>query len=182
MTSSLGQTKHSAQRIGDALELNGQCPFNFFNGPCGVDWEVTVPTSMSVQASTRNGRVKLVDLDGPVIVKAGNGPILLTGLKADISASTSNGHIVGSRLESREVNAESKNGPVRLDFTAAVQDLNVHTRNGAIRVTLPDVPGLYQVDVNTRNGSEQVGVRTDPLSSNLITLRSDNGSVRVQYR
>ena len=48
-------------------------------------------------------------------------------------------------------------------------------------MVVPDTPDTYRVEVDTDNGSTDVGVRTDPDSDRSIRAETNNGSVSVHY-
>ena len=90
-----------------------------------------------------------------------------------------NGSLRGEGLGGPSVEASSDNGSVDLTFAAPPEQVSARSDNGSIVVRVPEVGGAYDVDVESDNGSTEIGVATDPSSPRVIDASSDNGSVRV---
>jgi DUF4097 and DUF4098 domain-containing protein YvlB len=139
----------------------------------GADIEVTVPAASDVELITANGRVESANVEGQVIVRTSNAPIITRG-GDDLDLSTTNGQITMNnprgRLELRSSNggidiiaaqdvvvtAQTTNDPVTFSGTLLPGGHRFQTSNGDIAVTLPG-DASFQFDGQTSNGS----VRTD---------------------
>lgn len=175
----LRQTDHTAAIDGSSLVVRSSCPF--LSTWCSVDYRLVVPTDLAVTARLDNGHLVLRDLDGAVDVDGDNGRIELVRLEGDVRASTDNGRLEGTGLRAATVLADSDNGQVSLSFADAPTSVTATSDNGGVEVVVPDTAATYRVDVQTDNGSTDVGVRTDPTSDRSITAETDNGSVTVRY-
>jgi DUF4097 and DUF4098 domain-containing protein YvlB len=83
-----------------------------------VNYTVRAPRSLSTVLKTENGRV------------------LVTGMSGQVRASGSNGPIDGKQLAGA-VEANTINGPVRMDLASVGGDINLATVNGPVRLIIP---------------------------------------------
>ncbi|WP_394554058.1 DUF4097 domain-containing protein [Agromyces sp. MMS24-JH15] len=154
---------------GDELVLGG-CGRN-----CSVAYTVEVPVGVDVSGETSNGELDLEDV-GEVDVETSNGRIELTDVAGSVSASTSNGAIVGRGLAGHGIDVDTSNGEIDLELVTA-QDVAADTSNGSIEITVPDA--AYRVDAHTSNGSTDIGVADDPDGEFELVLGSSNGAITV---
>jgi hypothetical protein len=144
------------------LEIAGGCPgFSLpFIGGCRVDFRVTVPAGMIIEADSANGDVEV------------------EGIIGSLSAETSNGDVIGRRLAARTVRANTSNGSVNLIFTQAPERVTADTSNGAITIEVPDVP--FRVEADTDNGRVTLDVVADPDAARVIEATSNNGDITIR--
>ncbi|UOE43635.1 DUF4097 family beta strand repeat-containing protein [Agromyces larvae] len=158
---------------GDELVL-GDCGRN-----CSVDYVLEVPAGVEVSGSTTNGAIELVRVS-KVDVETNNGRIELDRVTGSITATTSNGKIVGQGLAGTEpIVVETSNGAIELEFDEP-RDVQATTSNGAIDLRVPDA--AYRVETETSNGGTAVGVVDDPDGEFTLELRTSNGSITVEPR
>ncbi|MEW6153248.1 MAG: DUF4097 family beta strand repeat-containing protein [Actinomycetota bacterium] len=181
ITHGLRRTGHDVRVEDGVLRLTTDCP----PGPplwCNIDYRVSVPSGLAVEATTRNGSVALRDLDGPVTARTSNGAVRVARMGGDLDIRTSNGSIEARALTSATVTARTSNGAVELTFAAAPTIVDARTSNGSVEVVVPDGPTTYRLDMQTSFvGSTDTAVRTDPASPRSITARTSNGSITVRY-
>lgn len=175
----LRRTSHRTEIRDGVLHVSADCPF--LNQWCRASYRLEVPAHLAVEASAEDGRLVVTDVAGPVDVDGANGSVELTRLGGDVRASTDNGRVVGTGLASPAVDADSDNGRVSLTFAEPPQVVQATTSNGSVEVVVPDDATTYLVDIDTGNGSTDIGVRTDPASDRRIYARTHNGDVRVRY-
>lgn len=179
ITHGLRRTRHSAAVEGNVLRMRSSCPV--IGTWCRVEHRLVVPRRMSVAVDVENGRLILRDLTGGIRADADNGEIELTRLSGDLEVSTDNGRVESSGLTSDRVDARTQNGRVRLAFTEPPTSVEARSRNGRVDVVVPQTQDAYRVDLDTTNGSTDVGVRSDPTSRRSIVGRTQNGDVTVRY-
>ncbi len=92
-----------------------------------------------------------------------------------------NGRIEADRLRSSSVDARTRNGSIRLDFSAPARRVFVRAGNGSATVLVPGGSGPYRVEVDAHNGATRVGVRTDPSAARSIVVQATNGAAVVRY-
>lgn len=105
-----------------------------------------------VQATTGNGRVRVVETEGPVRVTTGNGDVDVRDAKGAVRVTTGNGRVNVVTAQG-PVDARSGNGDIDVRMTAlrAGEDMAFHTGSGSVRVTLP-ASYSGEVDATTGNG------------------------------
>jgi hypothetical protein len=175
----LWRTSHRAAVEGGVLRVRSSCPI--LSTWCGVEYRIAVPQNVGVAVDVSNGRLIVRDVAGGVRADASNGAIELTRLTGDLDVSTDNGRVESTGLRSDRVVARTSNGQVRLGFAEPPASVEARSSNGRVDVVLPTTPDAYRVDLDTNNGSTDVGVRTDPVSGRSIVGRTNNGDVTVRY-
>ncbi len=175
----LRRTSHRAAVEGNVLRVRSSCPF--LATWCGVEYRILVPSEVGVAVDVSNGRLIVRDVSGDVRAEARNGAIELARLSGGLDASTANGQVQSSGLRSDRVAARTSNGRVRLEFSEPPVRVEARSSNGRVDVVLPTTSDAYRVDLDTNNGSTDVGVRTDPTSGRSIVGRTNNGDVIVRY-
>ena len=171
-------TRHDATVEGGTLQLQTTCPP--LSTWCSVDYRVVVPRPVSVVLHATN-HVTVRDVTGYVRVDADNGRVDLARLGGDLAVNVDNGRLTAVGLRSPHVGVDADNGRIELDFAAAPAEVTASSDNGSVDIVVPDTGEAYRVDVRTDNGSQDVGVRTDPESARAIVVRTSNGSVTVRY-
>jgi DUF4097 and DUF4098 domain-containing protein YvlB len=179
LTHGLRPTGHRAEVDGDRLVVRSSCPL--LSQWCDADYRLEVPSDLAVRVHVDDGRITVRDIDGPVDADGDNGTVELTRLSGDVVASTENGSVVATGLRSEVVDADGDNGSVRLSFAEPPRDVEATTDNGSVEVVVPDDDTTYLVDIDSRHGSTDIGVRTDPDSDRLVRGRTQNGNVTVRY-
>ena len=175
----LRRTDHRAVVEDGVLRVRSSCPL--LSMWCGVDYRIRVPAELAVAVDVDNGRLILRDLGGGVRADADNGSIELARLSGDLNVSTDNGALESAGLRSDRVVARTHNGRVRLEFSEPPAGVEARSDHGRVAVVLPTTADAYRVDLDTNNGSTDIGVRTDPTSSRSIVGRTRNGDVTVRY-
>jgi len=148
----------------------------------------------SVNAETSNGRVELVNITGDVVAHTSNGRIQTEGVVGSLDATTSNGGIHGEVSRgSRDVRAETSNGPIELTLPADFDaEVHAHTSNNGITLHMPSAINAH-VTAHTSNSSitSEFEVRTQGALSKhdldgvigaggpLLDLSTSNGGIRL---
>ncbi|MFJ5528752.1 DUF4097 family beta strand repeat-containing protein [Streptomyces sp. NPDC093261] len=109
---------------------------------------------------TRDGSVRVTDSSGPLTLRSGDGSIRATG------------------VDSRRVDATTRDGSVRLELSAVPDLVRSSSQDGSVTITLP--PDRYRVTTGSRDGSVHVSLPRDPASSHVIEARTSDGSVSVR--
>ena len=175
----LRRTRHRATVDGDTLQVRASCPL--LTAWCRVDYRVVVPSRLAVVIDINNGRLVVRDVNGAVRADGDNGSIELARLAGTLDVATDNGRVRAYALESERVDARTRNGAVRLQFSRPPVEVEAHSENGPVDVVVPRTADAYRVDLDTDNGSTDVAVRTDPAGSRSIEARTRNGDVTARY-
>ncbi|RKT84633.1 Putative adhesin [Saccharopolyspora antimicrobica] len=192
---------------GGELVLETDCGWN-----CSVSYEVVLPAQVpvegelgsggltvvgmaSVQAEVSSGSVELVDIAGPVGVRASSGGVRVSGtdspvevrsnsgsielvdLGGRVEAEASSGGITGTGLRGAEIVATSSSGSIELELTGP-QRAEVSTSSGGIDLVVP--ADRYRVDTDTGSGGADIQVPQDPSAAKRLTLSSGSGHISVR--
>jgi DUF4097 and DUF4098 domain-containing protein YvlB len=139
-----------------------------------VEYDVTVPRSMSLELETTNG------------------PIEVNGVSGTLKAETTNGQVVLARCAGN-VDASTTNGSVKAELLTVARDRmnRLSTTNGRIVLKVP--PSLAaEIDASTTNGSieSELPVTTHSIGHHSLRgtingggaslrLRTTNGSIAI---
>jgi hypothetical protein len=112
------------------------------DGPDNDDWVVyfivETPRNATLDVSSTNGPIGIVDFNGTLTARAKNGPLSVKDSSGTIDASTVNGPI-SIDGGSGKVKLTATNGPlsVKLDGSSWDGDLDASTQNGPLSLRLP---------------------------------------------
>jgi hypothetical protein len=143
-----------------------------------IDYRVSVPPRTSATFATRNGNIRIENVEGRLRAESANGSIEGHGISGEAEASTVNGGITMEMAAvSGDVRLTTVNGGIRLDLPANVKaTLEAETVNGGVSVAerLPlsgparerqrvsgdlNGGGGPAIRVQTTNGGIRVGVQ-----------------------
>jgi DUF4097 and DUF4098 domain-containing protein YvlB len=140
-----------------------------------VEYDVTVPRSMSLNVETTNGTIEVNGVSGLLKVETTNGSIRLDRCAGNIDATTTNGRVTAELLS--------------IDRTHANR---LSTTNGKIVLTVPSSLAA-EIDASTTNGSidSELAVTTHSISHHSLRgtvngggaelrLRTTNGSIEIR--
>ena len=131
-------------------------PFWGFLGrlqPCRVDYDVTIPLSCKVHASTVSAGMSLTGIQGVLNLSTVSGGLELVDLSGELSASTVSGDLVARGLNGK---------------------LHLHSVSGAVHL---DGPALETIDATTVSGD--IWIRTS-LKAGPYNFQSVSGSIHWQ--
>jgi hypothetical protein len=131
-----------------------------------VKYDITVPRSMNVDATTVNGAIELSGITGKIELETTNGRIEVANCAGSLEASTTNGGIHAELIK-----------------VTKGQPLSFETTNGRIELTVPsDVAA--EVDASTTNGSihSDLPVATTRISRNSLRGTINGGGTSVRLR
>jgi hypothetical protein len=154
--------------------------FPFLGGASGsVDYRITLPATVRLEAATVNGQVEVEDVSGDLRVSSVNGSVTATDVGGEVRASTVNGRV--------EVSHRTLPAKARHDYSCV---------NGTIRVYLPEsVAGHFHVGwvngsvesdfpLNLRSGGpgrREVDARLGE-GQNDFKFTTVNGTIRILKR
>ena len=160
-----------ADEVGDALELEVEVPRKW-NRRGYANLEVSVPRSLSLQASASNGKIAIEGVRGAVRAHSSNGSVSIADVVGDIEIGTSNAMVCCSCTRGR-LHARSSNGKIELDQHCG--SIDASTSNGLIRAALEEV-GKGGVQLATSNGRILLELPEEVDAD--VDIRVDNGVIR----
>jgi hypothetical protein len=175
---SIGKPTIGNRRDGDLLSITSSCPFTVGLG-CSGHMRLVVPKDLEVRVHGSDGSMTIRDLDGPLDVATSDGSINASNLTGQATLHTSDGSVVATGLRSKEVDATTSDGSVRLSFDVAPSTVKAHTSDGSIEVVVPADSKAYNVIATTSDGGREISVPTDPSSARRLELSTSDGSIRV---
>ena len=137
----------------------------------GVDFEVTLPTTVDVEVGTSNGRIEVADVAGVLELVTSNGAIEVSNAIGEVDASTSNGTIEVETFEG-VLDLGTSNGRIEMENVIGVVD--AQTSNGRIAFSGILVDGIDH-RMATSNGRIDIALRSD--ASLIIEARTSNASI-----
>lgn len=138
---------------------------------------------LSVTARQENGLLMAqADID-QLTAHTVNGPVMLTGSARRVEVHSTDGDVIsrGAVSVTESFAADTVNGDISVDFTTAPRTVDATTRDGDVRVGLPD-RGPYLVTAATDGGDTVIRV---PQTSEraraaaVVTVRSDGGDIVI---
>lgn len=165
---------------GHTLRLKQVCPTGLFNGNCNVEYILTVPSSVSVTASTESGNITVHGVTGRLDLWSASGDLTTSGTSGPVSARTSSGNIMMTGARSSDVTARTASGDVELAFSGVPARADGESASGNVMVFVPS-PARYDVLADTSAGNRTVTVAQDPASPKVIIANSASGDVTVSY-
>lgn len=140
----------------------------------GCSFEISLPSTASITATSRNGAITLASLAGPAKLDTSNGAISVSDHAGSVQAQTSNGsvtlrHVAGDAL------ARTSNG--RVEITGVDGRTTARTSNGAVKVQLSE-RSAGPVEIGTSNGA--VDITLSKAFAGQLDLSTSNGSLNYK--
>ena len=167
---------------------------------CNVAMSLQVPYRVPVEIHSSGGGIHASHLWGTLSADSSGGGIRLDDVTGHVVLDSSGGGIHGALASSHPaprplgdagefffpnqalatvVEADSSGGGIGLTFSLPPDRVKLRSSGGAIRVTLPDVPGDYDVRASSSGGGVHVDIPSNSRSQRLIDVSSSGGGVRV---
>jgi hypothetical protein len=143
-----------------------------------VSFEIQVPRTALLTLNTNNGGIAIEDFQGTAKFRAHNGGVSLINVSGDIRGETTNGgvtiNLTGDRWDGAGLDVETRNGGIRMTlpelYSAA---LETGTTNGRVNIDFPiTVQGTFERRLVTTLGAGGAKIRA-------ITT---NGGVTIRRR
>lgn len=181
--SGLSTATHEEVVSDGRLLVRVDCPSVLLSGRCDADLLIEIPHHVTVVVRSTNTSVALSDLRGRVDARTSD-----SGLRAEridttapVDLVSSNSDIKATAMATPRLSLRTSNSSVTAELVVEPSHLRVRSSNGSADVVIPDTDAAYDVTLETSNGEQQVGVRTDPTSERHIDVRTSNGDARVSY-
>jgi DUF4097 and DUF4098 domain-containing protein YvlB len=141
-----------------------------------VNFTVTAPRRVMLQARTGDGSVEARDLQGTIDVNSGDGRIVASNLEGDVKVHTGDGTINIDRAAGR-VDADSGDGSIEIDGRLDV--LTVRTGDGPVRVNAAN-GSTMKSDWRITTGDGRISLRLPDGFNAAVDASTGDGSVRVE--
>lgn len=152
-------------------------PFSFFSHrhPNTVRYTLHVPSGVTVDVETVNGRIAAQNIDGNVKAATVNGDVAVSTTKGTVNAETVNGSIIASMAslpDSGNVHLETVNGSITSVLPEGIGGLiDLENTNGAITANypnaVPDSSDKHHMRIKLDDGKRRVRLETVNGSVNL---------------
>ena len=162
---------------GTILHITATCPDQ---GQCAVNYTITLPIAVAVQARTGAGNVTISRLASGVTVNDSAGNVQLTGVAGTIRVTSQAGDVTGVRLRSGSVSVRGKAGHISLRFTVVPVGVSAITQAGPVLLEVPAAQSGYHVAAHTQAGQRHVSVQLNSRSSHTLVARTNAGNVTVR--
>jgi Putative adhesin len=144
---------------GGTFSIRSRCPAQVVR-PCRIAYRIAVPDNVPIQIKTTSGDVRLA------------------GVRASVQVSTSSGAISATDFCGFSLRAISDSGGVDTVADCSSEDLELRSRSGSVRATVPS--GRYHVDAESDSGASSVhGVTNDDDAPYQVQALSTSGDVEV---
>ena len=165
------------------------------NAGCNVDFDVTVPTGVTVTASTgggpvavsgtaganlasSGGPVRATLIRGPLTVDTSGGSLDVRGLSGPLRAETEGGPLVAQDLAAATATITTGGGSAMVSFATVPENVSVSTEGGPAVLAVPRGP--YNLTADSGGGPQSVRIATDPTALSSITVSTGGGSLQVE--
>jgi hypothetical protein len=107
--------------------------------------------------------------------------VLTVPATATLKLHTGDGAISGTQVSSKNVQASTGDGSIRIDWSAAPTTVVTTTGDGSVHLVLPQGSGPYRTSTHTGNGSVHVTALVDSTAAASITAETGNGGITIGY-
>src|SRR5215207_7501940 len=180
--------KYTIEQTGNTVTLKYELPksMNFSNNVNTIDFDITVPTEVSVSVDGSMGEVNVAGTKGTVDINNDFGDVTIEDLEGALTVQTNSGEV-----EATSIVAGNENIDLRSDFggvtlnKAGGQDILIDSNSG--NITLRDVRATGDISSKTdfgntsfENGSgDSLNVETNSRAVSLVKLRISS-EIKVQ--
>jgi hypothetical protein len=168
------------------LRVSAPCPesgsLNLGLNDCSVDFVITVPSAVTVDALDDVGGISVRGLSGHEQLHTDVGEVLVNGVSASsVLATASAGTVRLQDVSARALTLRSDTGGVVADLSSVPQSVVARSSDGDVNLTVP--AAAYALHVHTDVGSQHVtGIIAESDAPRSITASSDDGDVRITGR
>jgi hypothetical protein len=147
---------------------------NFNNGH-SVNFTVTLPRRVVLEARTGDGSINIDGLQGTIDLNSGDGRIIASRLDGQLKAHTGDGSI---RIDQAVGKIDADSGDGSIDITGRLDELAVRTGDGPVRVEATSGSAMKS-DWRITTGDGRVALRLPGDFNASVDASTGDGSVRV---
>jgi len=115
-----------------------------------VDYELIIPSSLTVKLATKQGNIKIKRTKGSITAHTNKGEIKISENNGAITANSHNGNIIISQSNG-DIQAIAKNGNITID--GSLKSVNAETEYGYIKSICKDIPSIGSINLSTKSGN-----------------------------
>jgi hypothetical protein len=142
-----------------------------------IDYEIIVPTSLSITAKTKKGAIMMENVHGQIRAMTGDGPITMSHVGSDVIATTrSSGSITLNDVRG-SVNASTKHGAIKIDNARST--IKACAEHGRIDVHYPQFNPDASLSLTTATGN--ITLQMPRKTSASIQAKTEKGTVRCDH-
>ncbi len=179
-TWSMSRPHVTAHVVDDRLTMSSRCSWSLGLG-CSGSVRLVVPPGTAIRVHDSDGDVSVRHVAAGLDIESSDGDIDVADVTGSVRLRSSDGSVTATDVRSSSVDAKTSDGPVRLDFTAAPNDVHAVSSDGSVVVRVPRDGDPWDVHASTSDGSRSVDIATDPAASRRIEARTSDGSIKIGY-
>jgi hypothetical protein len=141
-----------------------------------VNFVVTAPRRLALQAHTSDGMIETRDLEGTIDMNSGDGRVVASNVQGEIRAHTGDGSI---RIDQAEGRVEADSGDGSIEIGGRLEALTVRTGDGSVSVDASQ-GSLAKGDWRITTGDGGITMRIPDNFNAAVDASSGDGSVRVE--
>ncbi|MFD4835105.1 DUF4097 family beta strand repeat-containing protein [Streptomyces uncialis] len=170
----------------DRLKLRLDC--SGIVADCALKHRIEIPRDVTVKVKNDDGSVRASGFRTPLSIDTNDGSVRVADTTGPLTLRSGDGSIHTDGLRSRQVEADTNDGSVRLRLAVVPDRVTADSNDGSVEVTLPragdsdggDGGTAYAVSAKSDDGSVKVSVPRDERSAHVVSARSNDGSVTVR--
>ena len=139
----------------------------------GIDYEITVPRSSNLAASTGSGDIEASDVGATIKADSGSGSVRVRGAHGAANLQTGSGDLELNEAGEGEIRAQTGSGSIRLHDIRG--GLRAQTGSGDIEAS-----GQITADSKLDTGSGSVRLELGPQAKLNLNASTGSGSIRTQ--
>jgi DUF4097 and DUF4098 domain-containing protein YvlB len=147
---------------------------NFGNGH-SVNFTITLPRRVALEASTGDGSINVDDLQGTIGLNSGDGRVIVSRLDGELKVHTGDGTI---RIDQAAGKVDADSGDGSIEITGRLDELAVRTRDGPVRIEAAN-GSVMKNDWRITTGDGRVALRLPNDFNGSIDASTGDGRVHV---
>lgn len=149
---------------------------------CSVDFVMTVPRSVTVDARDSVGDVLVRGLRGAESLHSDVGSVVADGVVAPaLAAAADSGTVRLADVRAGSLTLRSSSGAIRADLASMPNRVVARSSDGDVELSLP--AGVYALDLHTDVGSTHVhGITVHSDARRTVSAHTDDGDIRITGR
>lgn len=146
-----------------------------FNNGYSVNFTVTLPRRVTLEARTGDGGINIDDLQGTLDLDSGDGRIVASRLEGQVKAHTGDGSI---RIDQAAGAIDADSGDGSIEITGRLDELAVRTGDGPVRIEAAS-GSTMKIAWRITTGDGRVALRLPADFNASIDASTGDGTVRV---
>jgi DUF4097 and DUF4098 domain-containing protein YvlB len=147
---------------------------NFGNGH-SVNFTITLPRRVALEASTGDGSINVDDLQGTIGLNSGDGRVIVSRLDGELKVHTGDGTI---RIDQAAGKVDADSGDGSIEITGRLDELAVRTGDGPVRIEAAN-GSVMKNDWRITTGDGRVALRLPNDFNGSIDASTGDGRVHV---